>query len=313
MIEKIKKITCVGSGLVGQGWAAQFAVNGFNVTLQDLTDEKVENAKKRTIKHINTLSEAGLGHHPEGAVKRLCIKTNLEEALLDSDFVIESIFENLEVKLRLFKKMDALLPMKVILASSTSGLMMSDIAQDMSHHPERAIVAHPYNPVYLVPLVELSPGRKTSQETIETTYKLMEYIGKTPVVLKKEVPGFIANRLSVALWREALDLVDNGVVSVQDLDKAIRAGPGIRWAIMGPYMVYHLGGGRGGIEYLMRHIGGSKSKWLESMAKWTETPESAIQKAITGVNDMVGDKSLDELEAWRDKHLLALNKLLWNE
>ncbi len=313
MIEKIKKITCIGSGLVGQGWAAQFAVNGFQVTLQDLTDEKVENAKNRTIKHINTLSEAGLGHHPEEALKRLSIKTNLEEALLDSDFVIESIFENLEVKRRLFKKMDALLPEKVVLASSTSGLMMSEIAQDMLQHPERAIVAHPYNPVYLVPLVELSPGRKTSQRTIETTYKLMEYIGKVPVVLKKEVPGFIANRLSVALWREALDLVDKGVVSVEDLDKAIRAGPGIRWAIMGPYMVYHLGGGKGGIEYLMRHIGGSKAKWLESMAKWTKTPESAIKKSITGVNDMVGDKSLDELEEWRDKHLLALNKLFWSE
>jgi 3-hydroxypropionate dehydrogenase (NADP+) len=114
------------------------------------------------------------------------------------------------------------------------------------------------------------------------------------------------------LWREALDLVNNGVVSVEDLDKAISAGPGIRWAIMGPYMVYHLGGGKGGIEYLMRHIGGSKSKWLESMAEWTETPESAIQKAITGVNDMVGDKTLDELEEWRDKHLLALNALLWS-
>jgi len=138
-------------------------------------------------------------------------------------------------------------------------------------------------------------------------------MGRVPVVLRKEVPGFIANRVSVALWREALDLVDQGVATVEDVDKAIRAGPGIRWAIMGPYMVYHLGGGKGGIEYLMRHIGESKSKWLKTMATWTETPESAVEKAINGVEDMVGDRSLEELEAWRDRYLLALNKLLWGE
>jgi len=131
------------------------------------------------------------------------------------------------------------------------------------------------------------------------------------VVLKKETPGFIANRLSVALWREALDLVDQGVASVEDVDKAVRAGPGIRWAIMGPYLTYHLGGGAGGIEYLMRHIGASKSTWLNTMAKWTVTPESVIEKAIQGVNEMVGDKTLEELEAWRDERLAELLKLLW--
>jgi len=160
--------------------------------------------------------------------------------------------------------------------------------------------------------VELSPGEKTSARTIEMTCKLMEDIGRVPVVLKKEAPGFIANRLSAVLWREALNLVDQGVASVEDVDKALRAGPGIRWAIMGPYMTYHLGGGKGGIEYLMRHIGASKAKWLETTAKWTEPPESVVQKAIEGVNEMAGGKSLEELEAWRDKYLLELNRLLWS-
>ncbi len=173
-------------------------------------------------------------------------------------------------------------------------------------------MAHPWNPVHLVPLVELSPSPKTSKEIIDKTYKLMEDIGRVPVVLKKEVQGFIANRLSAVLWREALDLADQGVASVEDVDKAIKAGPGIRWAIMGPYLTYHLGGGKGGIRYIMDHIGVQKTEWLKTMAQWTEFPEPMKEKAVEGVNDMVGDMSLEELEAWRDQYLIALNKLLWS-
>jgi 3-hydroxypropionate dehydrogenase (NADP+) len=311
MIEGINQIACVGSGLVGQSWAALFVIKGYQVILQDLTEKKLKYAEKRVEGHIKTLVEAGLCRDAKAAVKKVNTAKSLEKALEGSDFVIESIIENLDVKRTLYAKIDEVTSENIIIASSTSGLMMSEISRDMKRYPERAIVAHPWNPVHLVPLVELSPGEKTDQNTIDVTYKLMEDIGKVPVVLKKEVPGFIANRISVALWREALDLVDKGVASVKDIDKAIRAGPGIRWAIMGPYLVYHLGGGKGGIEYLMKHIGKSKSKWLETMAKWTIPPNSAIQKAINGVDEMVGDKSLEELEAWRDRNLITLNKLLW--
>jgi 3-hydroxypropionate dehydrogenase (NADP+) len=140
----------------------------------------------------------------------------------------------------------------------------------------------------------------------------MEDIGRVPVILKKEVQGFIANRLSAVLWREALDLADRGVASVEDIDKSIKAGPGIRWAIMGPFLTYHLGGGSGGIEYIMEHIGVSKAEWLKTTAQWTEYTDAVKEKAIKGVNEMVGDKSLEELEAWRDQYLIALNKLLWS-
>jgi 3-hydroxypropionate dehydrogenase (NADP+) len=225
--------------------------------------------------------------------------------------VQESIYESYDAKKTLFAKMDAVSDPDVILASSTSGLMMSEIQKAAERYPERCIVAHPWNPSYLVPLVELSPGRLTSEDTTKRTYDLMERIGKTPVVLKKEVPGFIANRLSVALWREALDLVDSGVASVEDVDRAVQAGPGLRWAIMGPYLTYHLGGGKGGIEYIMRHIGPTKSSWLENMAKWTEIPESAVKKAIEGVSDLklVKDNSFEELERWRDERLSKILKL----
>ena len=313
MIDEVEKVACVGSGLVGQSWAALYALNGYDVTLQDVSDEKLSEAVRRISHHIDTLVNAGLGSEPEEAKKRLSTTTSLEKSLDGVDFVTESVYESLDVKCPLFAEMDEIAPEKVILASSTSGFMMSEINRDMKKHPERAIVAHPWNPVHLVPLVELSPSPKTSKETVDIVYKLMEDIGRVPVVLKKEAPGFIGNRISAALWRESLNIVDQGIASVEDVDKAIMAGPGIRWAIMGPYLVYHLGGGKGGIKYLMDHIGVKKQEWLKDMAKWTEFPESVNAKAVKGVYDMVGDTSLEELEAWRDEYLIALNKLIWGK
>lgn len=312
MIDGIKRVTCVGAGLVGQSWAALCTLNGYEVVLQDLSEEKLTEAVRRTFHHIDVLVEAGLGTDPIDAKKRITTTVYLEEALSGVDFVIESVYESLEVKCPLYAKIDEIAPANVVFASSTSGYMMSEIGRDMKKHPERAIVAHPWNPVHLVPLVELSPSPVTSKETIDITYRLMEDIGRVPVVLKKEASGFIANRISVALWREALDIVNRGIASVEDVDKAIMAGPGIRWAMMGPYLTYHLGGGKGGIKYLMDHIGVKKQEWLKDMAQWTEFPESVKAKAVDGVNDMVGDMSLEELEAWRDQNLIALNKLLWS-
>jgi 3-hydroxypropionate dehydrogenase (NADP+) len=313
MIKDIRRVACVGSGLVGQGWAALFALYGYEVVMQDLTQDILTQATKRVRNHIESLVKADLGSDAERAMSRIETTTDLAKALKKADFVQESVYESYEVKKPLYSKMDELAPEDVILASSTSGLLMTEIQKTMNSHPKRSVVAHPWNPAHLVPLVELCPGEHTSKRTIERTYALMEDIGKVPVVLKKEAQGFIANRLSAALWREALDLVDRGVASVEDVDKAVRAGPGMRWAIMGPYLTYHLGGGKGGIEYLMRHIGVKKTAWLETMAKWTVTPESAIERAINGVDDMVGGKTLEELESWRDARLISLYKLLWDK
>ena len=311
MEHEVERVACVGAGLVGQGWAALFAVKGYSVVLEDLTEEKLDDAMARIESHIRFLVEVNLAEDIDAALSRIETTTNLAEAVAEADYVQESVFESYDVKKAIYGEIDDAAPGDTILASSTSGLLMTEIQKAAKLHPERCIVAHPWNPAHLVPLVELSPGKLTSEETTRRTYDLMESIGKAPVVLRKEVPGFIANRLSVALWREALDLVDKGVASVEDVDKAVRAGPGIRWAIMGPYLTYHLGGGPGGIEYLMRHIGASKATWLETMAKWTVTPESAVEKAIMGVAEMVGEKSVEELERWRDDRLVELLRLLW--
>ena len=313
MIHEIKRVACVGSGLVGQGWAALFALKGYDVVMHDLTEEVLERAISRVGNHVRFLVDSGFDGDADSALGLIETTTDLTDAVGDAGFVIESVYESYDVKKQVFLDMDLAAPEDAILASSTSGLLMTEIQRTVGLHPERCVVAHPWNPVHLVPLVELSPGELTSQRTVERTYALMEDIGKVPVVLRKEVPGFIANRLSAALWREALDLVDRGVASVEDVDKAVRAGPGIRWAFMGPYLTYHLGGGAGGIEYLMRHIGVKKEAWLETMAKWTVTPESAVEKAINGVQDMVGGKPIEELEAWRDERLAKLLKLLWKK
>ena len=297
---------------MGQGWAALFALHGFEVVLEDMKEDVLKEAVVRVGNQMRFLEEAGLAKGAKEALGRVKTSTDLVGTVKWADFVQESIYESYDAKKGLFSKMDEVADKDVIFASSTSGLMMTEIQKAVKRHPERCIVAHPWNPSYLVPLVELSPGKQTSKDTTDRTYDLMEQIGKTPVVLKKEVPGFIANRLSVALWREALDLVDSGVASVEDVDKAVRAGPGIRWAIMGPYLTYHLGGGKGGIEYIMRHIGPTKSSWLETMAKWTSIPESAVDKAIKGVNELraVKEKSFEELEEWRDERLAKILKLL---
>ncbi len=308
MIDGVKRVACVGSGLVGQGWASLFSLAGYQVTLVDVNEKILDDALERVEGQIRFLEEAELAKGAEKAIKQLSTTTSLSEAVGRADYVQESVFESYAAKKEVYSKMDEAAGKRVILSSSTSGLMMSEIQKAAERHPERCIVAHPWNPSYLVPLVELSPGDRTSPETTKKTYELMEDIGKVPVVLKKEVPGFIANRLSAALWREALNLVDMGVATVEDVDKAVVNGPGLRWAIMGPYLTYHLGGGKGGIEYLLRHIDVSKAKWLETMAKWTETPESAVEKAVKGVHEMglVKDHSYDELEEWRDSQLVDI-------
>ena len=308
IIEGIKRIACVGSGLVGQGWATLFALSGYQVILEDVDEKRLDDAVKRIARQMHFLEESGLASGAEKALTRIRRTTMLSEAVAKADYVQESVYESYAAKKEIYGKMDKVAKPEVILASSSSGLMMTEIQKAAEHHPERCIVVHPWNPSYLVPLVELSPGEKTSQKTTERTYKLMQDIGKVPVVLRKEVPGFIANRLSAALWREALNLVDTGVASAEDVDKAIVNGPGLRWAIMGPYLTYHLGGGKGGIEYLLRHIDVSKAKWLETMAKWTETPESAVEKAVKGVHEMklVKEHNYEELEDWRDKTMVDI-------
>jgi len=301
---KIKKLACIGTGLIGQGWASLFAWKGYKVILQDLKEDILDQALYQTRRNLEFLAEKGLlkGDACEDSLRRVEVTTNLEEAVRDADYVQESVFERYKVKKEVFKMMDAAASPHAILASSTSTLKMTTI-QKVVDGPERCIIAHPWNPPHLMPLVEIIPGKKTSHETVEATREFMAKLGKVPVLQKKEVSGTIGNRLAAALWREAIDLVDKGVAELEDVDKAVSAGPGTRWAVLGPHLSYHLGGGRQGIDYFIRHLGPAMAARWRSLATWAAMSPSVEKKIINGVKGtkLIQEKPIEEIVRWRDE------------
>ena len=309
----MKKIACVGAGLIGHSWAALFAMKGYQVALEDIDAGVLDHAMSWIREGMDVLVDNGFltKDAANDATARIRPTLDLAEALEGAFYVQESAFERYDTKKALFKEMDQLSPRDVVLASSSSALLMTEI-QKATRAPGRCIVAHPWNPPLLIPLVEVVPGKETSKETVEETRELMLELDKCPVVLKKEVPGYIGNRLQAALWREAIDLVDKGVCTVEDVDNAVSKGPGLRWAIMGPNLVFHLGGGPKGIEYFIEHIGPSYNYRLMDMASWTSIPESGAKKVVEGVRSMplVQGMSVKELGRWRDRKLLEVLKAL---
>jgi 3-hydroxyacyl-CoA dehydrogenase len=185
--------------------------------------------------------------------------------------------------------------------------------QSKATHPERIVLGHPFNPPHLIPLVELVPGPRTSEAVLRTTHAFYTGLGKIPIVLRKEVPGHIANRLAVAVWREAIELVASGVASLEDVDKAIYAGPGLRWSSMGPHMIYHVNGGPRGYEGFFEHFGPQIESWLRDMAAWTEIPADARSEVLRQMKESVKGRTLEELEAVRDERLQSVLQALYPE
>jgi 3-hydroxyacyl-CoA dehydrogenase len=216
--------------------------------------------------------------------------------------------ERIDFKKKLYGQLDELLPPEVIIASSSSGLTMSEIQSGCPLHPERCVIGHPFNPPHLVPLVEIVGGAKTSKETIERAAQFYTAMGKRVVRLNKEVPGHVANRLQAALAREVYYLVADGVVSAGDVDTALCWGPGLRWGIMGNMMLNHLGGGEGGIEHFFKQFTGPMTAWWKVLGQPVLTPE-VQQKLIDSVHAEVGSRSIAELAAERDELLLGLLEL----
>lgn len=311
---EIERVACIGVGTIGHSWVTLFAIKGLEVNLYDTELSRSEKALYRIKANLKFLAskEYIKEETVPKALGNLNVFKNLEEAVKDVDYIQESAYESYLVKKELFHRMDRVAPRDSIIATSSSGLLMSEI-QKATSNPERCIVAHPWNPPHLIPLVELVPGEMTSEETVGNAYSFMERLGKVPVVLRKEVPGHIGNRLQVAVWREALDLIDRGVASLEDVEKALYAGPGIRWAFMGSNLTLHLGGGEKGLKYLIEHLGRKYSEYWRDMAKWVSIPDSAAEKTVKGIKEMqlVRSKSFQELIEWRDEKLVALLKLLY--
>ena len=308
---EIKKVGVVGTGTIGCGWATFFAMKGLETRLYDQYAASLEKAQEKVKSNLQTL--VGLGEitqaEAEAAMGNIYIGKSMEDALEGVSFVQESIYEDYDAKKALFKELDALLPEEVIIATSSSGLLMTEIQTVVERFPGRCIIGHPINPVFLVPLVEIVPGKQSDPKALIDARAFYESIGKVPVTLKKEVPGYLENRLTAALYREAIDLAINDVASVEDIDKTIWAGPGLRYALMGPLTIYHLGGGEGGTKYFIDHLGTALTQWWEDMNTWTKIPEGAADILEKGVVEAMKDKSISDMCAWRDKKLVELLKV----
>ncbi|MEM3350968.1 MAG: 3-hydroxyacyl-CoA dehydrogenase family protein [Saccharolobus sp.] len=306
----IRKVSVIGAGIIGAGWATLLSTKGYKTFLYTEKKETLEKGLEKIRGYLNVLKEIGMLNDPiDEYMKNITPTIELNEAINDTDFVIEAIIEDYEAKKKLFNQLDNKLSKDVVIASSTSGLLMTEIQKAMLKYPERGVIAHPWNPPHLLPLVEIVPGEKTSKETLDQTRSFMESLDRIVVVLKKEVPGFIGNRLAFALFREAVNLVDEGVATVEDIDKVMTSAIGLRWAFMGPFLTYHLGGGEGGIEYFFsKGFGYGANEWMHSLAKWDKFPYTAVKKVIEQMKEyeQIKGKSFQELSKWRDKMLIKV-------
>ncbi|MGH8159887.1 MAG: 3-hydroxyacyl-CoA dehydrogenase NAD-binding domain-containing protein [Rhodanobacter sp.] len=302
----IRRVAIIGTGVIGASWAALFLAKGLDVVATDVAPGAEEALKRFVSAAWPALQRLGLA---SGASQsRLSFTPSLEVAVKGADLVQENGPEKIDFKKVLYRQLDELLPSGVIIASSSSGLTMSEIQSACDKHPERCVISHPFNPPHLVPLVEIVGGAKTSKETIERVDEFYTGLGKRTVRLKKEVPGHVANRLQAALAREVYHLVANDVVSAADVDTALCWGPGLRWGIMGQLMLNHLGGGQGGIEHFFQQFTGPMTAWWKVLGNPQLTPE-VQQKLIDGVHAEVGSRSIDELASERDEVLLGLLEL----
>ena len=292
----IKRVAVIGCGTVGASWAALFLGHGLDVAAYDPSPGAEERLRSFVEHALDQLAE--LGTREKGELR---FSGDLTDVLGAADFVQENVPEDEALKRRTLADIDALTTEGVIVASSTSALLRSSIVAECKT-PHRFIVAHPFNPPHLVPLVELIGE---DESIVQQAAEFYRTIGRRPVILRREMPGHIANRLSSALYREAVYLVEQGVASVADIDAALCNGPGLRWAVMGPHMTYHLGGGPGGIEHYLSHLGPSQVRRWASLGNPTLSPE--VQKQIVeGVAEEAGDRSIQELEERRDRALLEI-------
>jgi 3-hydroxyacyl-CoA dehydrogenase len=301
--KEIRNVAIVGTGVIGASWAALYLARGLNVTATDPAPNAEANLRKYIDAAWKDLTVVGLS--PNASRDHLKFTTDMKQALRDADLVQENGPERKDFKIKLFADMDAATPPDSIIASSSSGLTMS-VMQSACKHPERCVIGHPFNPPHVVPLVEVVAGEKTSPETVQRAIAFYTSIGKKPIHVRKEVVGHVANRLQAALYREVVYLIEQGVLDVADSDAAVCWGPGLRWGLMGPNLLFHLGGGPGGIRHFMEQFTGPLSTWWKDLGAITEFSPQVKQTIIEGVLKEAGNRSIEELERERDSMLLEL-------
>jgi carnitine 3-dehydrogenase len=299
----VQRVAVVSTGVIGASWAAHFLARGLDVVATDPAPGAEQRLRADVDAHWPTLERLGLvdGASPD----RLTFTADPAKAVSDADFVQENGPEREDVKHALFAVLDTAARPDVVLASSSSGLLPSAIARGCPHHPERVVIGHPFNPPHLIPLVEVVPGEKTSDEAVEKAMAFYTAVGKRPIRLRQELPGHVANRLQAALWQEAYSLVERGVASVADIDTAISQGPGLRWAVLGPFVNQHLSGGSGGIAHVLEHLGPPTQAWWRDLRSVTLTPE-LVATLVAGVDEELAGVDPAALVARRDAVLDAL-------
>ena len=300
--ESIRRIAIVGTGVIGASWAALFLAHGLEVIATDPAPNAEENLREYVDNAWAALEQLGLS--PGASKKRLSFTTKLSDALEGVDLVQENGPERPDFKIKLFADMDALTPETTILASSSSGIPIG-VSQSSCKHPERCVIGHPFNPPHLIPLVEVVGSEKTSSATIERAIAFYASIGKRPIHVRKEVVGHVANRLQAALYREVVYLIEQDVLSVSDADAAVSWGPGLRWGVMGPNLLFHLAGGQGGIHHFMEHLAGPMATWWKDLGNPEFTPDLK-EKISQGVLAEAGKQSVNDLAEERDRALLGL-------
>jgi len=305
-MRQVKKLGLLGTGVIGGGWAARALHFGIDVVAADVKPEMEEWIRGAVENAEGALSRLTLAPLPPKG--RLTFTTDLNAMAAQVDFIQENIPEQLELKQRILAQVSRHAPADVLIASSTSGLMPTDLQKDMQH-PERFLVAHPFNPVYLLPLVELVGGRQTAPAALDAAARFFTFIGMHALKVRREVPGHLTDRLQEALWREILHMVNEDVATTGELDDSIIYGPGLRWAAMGTNLLYHLAGGETGMRHMLRQFGPAL-KWPWTKLEAPELTESLIDKMVAGTQAQAAGRSIRELERLRDGYLVAIQQML---
>ena len=302
--DQVKHVTSIGAGPIGAGWSAHFLARGYQVTAY--IHHRDEENQFMSVVNTAWPCLVDLGLADGASLDRLTITDDLNVATREAQFIQESAPERMEIKQALYETLGRITPPEVVIASSTSGLTMTDI-QIKSATPERCVVGHPFNPPYLLPLVEVIGGDKTAEDALDWVMAFYHHAGKEPIRLKKEIPGFIATRLQEALWREALHMVANGEASPEDIDRALRFGPAPRMAIQGQCMAFHVACGAGGMATNLDQFGPAlKLPWTRLKAP--ELTQELRDAMVNGCNDMAAGRHFEDMAAERDRRIVAVLK-----
>ena len=302
----------LGAGVIGASWAALFLASGRSVAIYDPTPDSEASVRKYIEQSWPVLTQLGLTTN--GNADNLSFHSSAVDAVANAAFIQESVPERIEIKHTLYQQIESAMEPEAVIASSASGLTLSEMQAGFSN-PAPLVLGHPFNPPHLIPLVEVMGNETTGAGVVVKAEAFYKAIGKVTIRVNKEVPGHVANRLQAAVWREAIHMISTGVASVEDVDTAMWAGPGLRWAVMGPTMLFHLGAGEGGLEEFCERYTPSFNRWWDDLGELHLNPEIAKQ-LVNGVNEESGKASAAQLSKKRDEMLaaiLAATKNLRNE